>query len=46
MDYMDTAFGTPPWLQEDLDYECSECGTPMAEDSGVCSGTCFEASML
>ena len=27
-------------------FECSECGCDMDEDSGVCSGTCFEASML
>lgn len=45
MDYMDTAWGTPPWMDE-AQFECSECGTPMEEDSGVCSGTCFEASML
>lgn len=45
MDYMDTAWGTPPWMDE-AQFECSECGTPMEEDSDVCSGTCFEASML
>ena len=45
MDYMDTAWGTPPWM-DDPQFECSECGTMMEEDSGVCSGTCFEASML
>ena len=31
---------------EQAEYECSECGTSMQTDKGVCSGTCFEASMI
>ncbi len=31
---------------EQEEFECSECGKPMARDTGVCSGICFEASML
>ncbi len=27
------------------DYECPECGRP-SDTKGVCSGTCFETSML
>jgi predicted nucleic acid-binding Zn ribbon protein len=30
---------------EQDEFECSECGTPMAEDNRYCSGSCFEASM-
>ncbi len=26
-------------------FECTECGTPI-DHEGVCSGTCFEASMI
>ena len=45
MSYMDTAFGTPPWYDQPQ-FECSECGTSMDEDTDYCSGTCFESSML
>ena len=27
-------------------FECSECGKSMDKDTDVCSGACFEASML
>lgn len=27
-------------------FECSECGKEMKKDKGVCSGQCFESSML
>jgi predicted nucleic acid-binding Zn ribbon protein len=30
---------------EQKEFECSECGTPIAEDKQYCSGSCFEASM-
>jgi len=36
---------TPPW-ETNPEYECSECGQMMHEDSGVCSATCFESSLL
>jgi|TARA_R110000824_G_scaffold207761_2_gene393254 hypothetical protein len=45
MSYMDTAWGTPPWMDQPQ-YECSECGVEMYRDKGFCSGVCFEASML
>jgi hypothetical protein len=28
------------------EFECTECGTPMDKEGSVCSGTCFEASMI
>ena len=31
---------------EQKEYECSECGVAMEKDNGVCSGTCFQASLL
>jgi predicted nucleic acid-binding Zn ribbon protein len=31
---------------EQDEYECTECGTSMPKDTGVCSGTCHEASMI
>jgi len=31
---------------EQKEFECSECGAPMDTDKDVCSGTCFEASMI
>lgn len=31
---------------EQTEYECSECGAEMQTDKGVCSGACFEASMI
>lgn len=45
MDYTDFAWGTPPW-EETPKYECENCQAIMEKDSGFCSSTCFEASML
>jgi hypothetical protein len=30
----------------DGEFECTECGSPVDSDGVVCSGKCFEASML
>ena len=41
-DYLN--YGNPAY-EHDHEFECTECGTPIPK-YGVCSGTCFEASML
>lgn len=35
-----------PYNQNDNDFECSECGTPLSSDKGVCSKECYKSSML
>lgn len=32
--------------EEELEFECTECGKPMATDKGTCSNKCFQASQL
>ena len=38
-------YGNPAYDMEG-EFECTECGTPVDKEGSVCSGTCFEASML
>tara|TARA_R110000782_G_scaffold3656_1_gene13264 strand:- start:730 stop:867 length:138 start_codon:yes stop_codon:yes gene_type:complete len=45
MNYMNHAWGTPPW-EDKAQFECSECGVEMYKDTDVCSSLCYEASML
>tara|TARA_R110001632_G_scaffold95637_2_gene201761 strand:- start:6932 stop:7069 length:138 start_codon:yes stop_codon:yes gene_type:complete len=42
-DYLN--YGNPAYENDDQ-FECTECGTPVDKEFSVCSGTCFEASML
>jgi len=42
-DYLN--YGNPAY-ENDEEFECTECGTPVDKEFSVCSGTCFEASML
>jgi|TARA_E500000178_G_scaffold295321_1_gene301065 hypothetical protein len=39
------AWGTPPW-EDKPQFECSQCGKPLKKDIGICSSTCFNASLL
>jgi len=32
------------WNDED-EFECTVCGTPMKKEGGTCSQSCFEADM-
>lgn len=45
MEGLDSYKLSNPYEDEDKVFECTECGTEI-EQEGVCSGTCFEASML
>tara|TARA_R110001592_G_scaffold14653_1_gene65323 strand:- start:13891 stop:14028 length:138 start_codon:yes stop_codon:yes gene_type:complete len=42
-DYLN--YGNPAY-ENDAEFECTECGTPVEREGTVCSGTCFEASMI
>ena len=42
-DYLN--YGNPAY-EDDAEFECTECGTSVEREGTVCSGTCFEASML
>ena len=43
MEWVD--YGNPAY-EPDHEFECPECGTPVAREWEHCSGNCFEASQL
>jgi hypothetical protein len=43
MDIVD--YGNPAY-EDDKEFECTECGSPVETEGSVCSRDCFNASML